>query len=172
MYLPITYLPSLIERSVSMPQAMLSASLPAACPHFQANEPARADQLRGVIERLGPAYVKVAQALSTRVDLLSPDYFMQVQLLQDRVPPFPCEQAKQVSTPKHQPLRAAAGSALGVGRRISQIWPMHLRFNASSLAPVRLLVSHCTLPCAVLCSLHNVLYIYAFSCCNPLDCTA
>ncbi len=40
------------------------------------------------------SYVKVAQALSTRVDLLSPAYFAQVQLLQDRVPPFPCEVAK------------------------------------------------------------------------------
>lgn len=63
----------------------------------QANEPKRAVQLRGIIERLGPAYVKVAQALSTRVDLLSPQYFTQIQLLQDRVPPFPCEQAKEVS---------------------------------------------------------------------------
>lgn len=49
-------------------------------------------QLRGIIERLGPAYVKVAQAISTRVDLLTPEYFLQIQLLQDRVPPFPCEQ--------------------------------------------------------------------------------
>jgi len=64
---------------------------------IQANEPERAVQLRGGIERLGPAYVKVAQALSTRVDLLSPEYFKQIQLLQDRVPPFPCEQAKEVS---------------------------------------------------------------------------
>ena len=64
---------------------------------LQANEPGRAVQLRGAIERLGPAYVKVAQALSTRVDLLSPQYFTQIQLLQDRVPPFPCDQAKEVS---------------------------------------------------------------------------
>eukprot|EP00878_Enallax_costatus_P013271 GHUV01013874.1.p1 GENE.GHUV01013874.1~~GHUV01013874.1.p1 ORF type:complete len:1255 (+),score=498.10 GHUV01013874.1:389-4153(+) len=63
---------------------------------LQANEHIRAEQLRGAIERLGPAYVKVAQALSTRVDLLSPEYFKQVQLLQDRVPPFPCEQAREV----------------------------------------------------------------------------
>eukprot|EP00775_Hariotina_reticulata_P007499 gene7499-7709_t len=63
---------------------------------LKANEAMRAEQLRGVIERLGPAYVKVAQALSTRVDLLPPEYYKQVQLLQDRVPPFPCKQAKQV----------------------------------------------------------------------------
>lgn len=43
-----------------------------------ANRQKRAEQLRGAIERLGPAYVKVAQALSTRGDLLSPEYFEQV----------------------------------------------------------------------------------------------
>ncbi|KAL4458199.1 hypothetical protein ABPG75_013064 [Micractinium tetrahymenae] len=49
----------------------------------------RADQAMGAIERLGPAYVKVAQALSTRVDLLPPAYLVAIQRLQDRVPPFP-----------------------------------------------------------------------------------
>ncbi|GIM09389.1 hypothetical protein Vretimale_13253, partial [Volvox reticuliferus] len=62
---------------------------------LQSNERQRAEQLRGIVERLGPAYVKVAQALSTRVDLLTPAYFEQVQLLQDRVPPFPCEEARK-----------------------------------------------------------------------------
>lgn len=33
------------------------------------------------------------QAMSTRVDLLTPAYFEQIQLLQDRVPPFPCDVA-------------------------------------------------------------------------------
>jgi aarF domain-containing kinase len=64
--------------------------------NLKRNELGRAEQLRGGIERLGPAYVKVAQALSTRVDLLTPAYFEQIQLLQDRVPPFPCEDAKKV----------------------------------------------------------------------------
>lgn len=62
----------------------------------QANRPQRAIQLRSAIERLGPAYIKVAQALSTRVDLLSPEYFEQITLLQDQVPPFPCDTAMEV----------------------------------------------------------------------------
>lgn len=41
------------------------------------------------MERLGPAYVKVAQAVSTRVDILSPAYLIEIERLQDRVPPFP-----------------------------------------------------------------------------------
>lgn len=49
----------------------------------------RARQLRQTIERLGPAYVKVAQALSTRVDVLNVEYLVQIEMLQDRVPPFP-----------------------------------------------------------------------------------
>jgi aarF domain-containing kinase len=81
---------------------------------LQVNEVARAEQLRGAIERLGPAYVKVAQALSTRVDLLSPAYFTQIQLLQDRVPPFPCDQALKVrvcALERYQGCLAAAAAA-------------------------------------------------------------
>lgn len=52
------------------------------------NSPQRAAQLRTAIERLGPAYVKVAQALSTRVDLLDEAYLREIESLQDRVPPF------------------------------------------------------------------------------------
>jgi hypothetical protein len=50
---------------------------------------ARAAQVRGAVERLGPAYVKIAQAVSTRVDILSPAYLVEIERLQDRVPPFP-----------------------------------------------------------------------------------
>lgn len=46
-------------------------------------------QVRSAVERLGPAYVKIAQAVSTRVDILSPAYLVEIERLQDRVPPFP-----------------------------------------------------------------------------------
>ena len=49
----------------------------------------RAVALRNALERLGPAYVKIAQAVSTRVDLLEPEYLIEIERLQDRVPPFP-----------------------------------------------------------------------------------
>lgn len=55
----------------------------------QRNAPKRAEQLRKALERLGPTYVKVAQALSTRVDLLEPEYLTEIERLQDRVAPFP-----------------------------------------------------------------------------------
>ena len=56
----------------------------------------RATQLRKAIEKLGPAYVKVAQAVSTRVDLLDMNYLLEIERLQDRVPPFPTPAARLV----------------------------------------------------------------------------
>ena len=55
---------------------------------LEANSWERAPQLRKILERLGPAYVKVAQAISTRVDILSPPYLLEIERLQDQVQPF------------------------------------------------------------------------------------
>ena len=63
---------------------------------WESNAPLRARQLRGELERLGPAYVKVAQAVSTRVDILPPAYLLEMERLQDRVPPFPTADAYAV----------------------------------------------------------------------------
>ena len=57
------------------------------------------DQPRGVrlrqgLERLGPIFVKFGQVLSTRRDLLPPDYAEELAKLQDRVPPFPAAQSR------------------------------------------------------------------------------
>jgi aarF domain-containing kinase len=52
------------------------------------NSPVRAVQLRQAIERLGSASIKIAQALSTRVDILDEYYLREIQKLQDRVPTF------------------------------------------------------------------------------------
>ena len=50
------------------------------------NERARAIQLRSVLTKLGPAYIKVGQALSTRPDLVSPIYLEELAKLQDQLP--------------------------------------------------------------------------------------
>ncbi|MEW5308317.1 MAG: hypothetical protein WDW38_000286 [Sanguina aurantia] len=44
----------------------------------------------------GPAFVKIGQALSSRPDVLPPVYLLQMELLQDRIPPFPTDQAMKV----------------------------------------------------------------------------
>ena len=54
----------------------------------------RGERLRLGLERLGPIFVKFGQVLSTRRDLLPPDYAEELARLQDRVPPFPAAQTR------------------------------------------------------------------------------
>ena len=53
----------------------------------------RGERIRLALEELGPIFVKFGQALSTRRDLLPLDIADELAKLQDRVPPFPSEQA-------------------------------------------------------------------------------
>lgn len=55
-----------------------------------------AQRFRLAIEDLGPVFIKFGQMLSTRRDLLPPDFANELALLQDQVTPFDGEQAKQL----------------------------------------------------------------------------
>jgi predicted unusual protein kinase regulating ubiquinone biosynthesis (AarF/ABC1/UbiB family) len=48
----------------------------------------QAEELPNDLERLGPTFVKLGQLLSSRVDLLPPQYLKPLSRLQDRVKPF------------------------------------------------------------------------------------
>ena len=50
-------------------------------------------RIRMALIELGPIFVKFGQAVSTRRDLLPPDIADELAELQDRVPPFPAEEA-------------------------------------------------------------------------------
>jgi ubiquinone biosynthesis protein len=54
----------------------------------------RGERLRQALEELGPVFVKLGQALSTRPDLLPADIAAELSKLQDQVPPFPGEVAR------------------------------------------------------------------------------
>jgi predicted unusual protein kinase regulating ubiquinone biosynthesis (AarF/ABC1/UbiB family) len=56
----------------------------------------RAEQLRDILIHLGPTFIKVGQALSTRPDLVRADYLAELEKLQDRLPPFSTELAFQI----------------------------------------------------------------------------
>ncbi|MGK7941090.1 MAG: ABC1 kinase family protein [Crocosphaera sp.] len=47
-----------------------------------------AAELRQILTRLGPTFIKVGQALSTRPDLIRPDFLQELIKLQDQLPPF------------------------------------------------------------------------------------
>lgn len=54
------------------------------------------DVLRQILVELGPTFVKLGQILSTRPDLLSPEYIQALETLQDEVPALPWDQVAPV----------------------------------------------------------------------------
>jgi ubiquinone biosynthesis protein len=56
----------------------------------------RGERIRLALEELGPVFVKFGQAVSTRRDLLPADIADELAKLQDRVPPFPGEEARRI----------------------------------------------------------------------------
>ena len=52
------------------------------------NQPKRARELRKILTTLGPTYIKVGQALSTRPDLIRQDFLDELIRLQDQLPAF------------------------------------------------------------------------------------
>ncbi len=63
---------------------------------FESNKIIRANQLRELITALGPTYIKVGQALSTRPDLIRQDFLDELIKLQDQLPPFSTNVAFQI----------------------------------------------------------------------------
>jgi predicted unusual protein kinase regulating ubiquinone biosynthesis (AarF/ABC1/UbiB family) len=55
----------------------------------------RAVQIRDMLTKLGPAYIKIGQALSTRPDLVPPQFLAELAELQDNIPAFSNEIAYQ-----------------------------------------------------------------------------
>lgn len=56
----------------------------------------RGKRIREALEDLGPIFIKFGQMLSTRPDLLPADIAEELALLQDKVPPFPGKQAREI----------------------------------------------------------------------------
>jgi len=77
----------------------------------------RGERLALAFQRLGPSFIKLGQALSTRSDLLGETMAADLSTLQDRLPPFPSDQAE-----------AAVAEELGV--------PLSAAFAEFDLVPV------------------------------------
>ena len=69
----------------------------------------RGERLRLACEELGPIFIKFGQAVSTRRDLLPADIADELAKLQDRVPPFPGEEAR-------------AAIELSLGRKVGEVF--------------------------------------------------
>jgi hypothetical protein len=93
---PVSMLKRSMETAIRFSGFLIGRQLDKVTGREQENEPLRARMLREAVDSLGPAYIKVAQALSTRADLLSPAYYQEITLLQDQVKPFPTSEAMNI----------------------------------------------------------------------------
>ncbi|CAG9463928.1 unnamed protein product [Pedinophyceae sp. YPF-701] len=65
---------------------------------WRSNMPRRAVEARRILQDLGPTYVKLAQLMSTRVDMIAKPYLEEFTKLQDRVRPFSTGEAREILT--------------------------------------------------------------------------
>lgn len=75
------FLPGWRRRSADSERRMARLSVP--------------ERVRCTLEELGPTYIKLGQLLSTRPDLLPPEYIAQLTLLLDAAPPVPAKEIRQ-----------------------------------------------------------------------------
>jgi ubiquinone biosynthesis protein len=54
------------------------------------------ERIRMVLEELGPTYIKLAQVISNRADILPEPLIRELEKLQSEVPPFPFEEVKRI----------------------------------------------------------------------------
>src|SRR5215208_7961621 len=59
-------------------------------------DPEKLCELAADVERMGPTFIKLAQLLSTRADLLPQPYIEALTRLQDKVEPFPFTEVEQI----------------------------------------------------------------------------
>ena len=98
----------------------------------------RAQELTALIASLGPATVKVGQALASRSDLMPTQYLSELQKLQDRVPPFPSEEAFDIlSAELRAPLSqvySEIGEAPVAAASLGQVYRARLRSTGDEVA--------------------------------------
>lgn len=63
---------------------------------LKTNAERRAVELAELLTTLGPSFIKIGQSLSIRTDLLSPAYVRGLKKLQDQVPAFPTNEAREI----------------------------------------------------------------------------
>lgn len=102
------------------------------------NEVARAIELREIVTSLGPAYIKLGQALSIRPDILSPTAMTELQKLCDKVPSFPDDVAmalieEELGSPWHEIYDELSPSPIAAAS-LGQVYKGRLKENGDLVA--------------------------------------
>ncbi len=84
--------PSEYAKDVPLPVRLLGALSRLFAIGGRASNPG--ERFAGALEKLGPAYIKFGQILSTRADMLDPVFVKGLSRLKDKVPAFPMEKAE------------------------------------------------------------------------------
>lgn len=119
----------------------LAGLLPAGGGEGEGGTAAAPERLRLALEALGPTFVKLGQILSTRGDLLPPDWTGELEKLQSQVPPQPWEAiAAQVEADLGGPVEAVFAQferqALAAGS-IAQVHRATLRDGTPVVVKIR-----------------------------------
>ncbi|MEA3280691.1 MAG: AarF/ABC1/UbiB kinase family protein, partial [Thermodesulfobacteriota bacterium] len=80
-----------IEQYIEIGLQMISRK-----PRAKVAKLSRAERIRMMLEELGPTYIKLAQILSTRPDLIPVDLLTELTKLQDKVPSFPFSEVRDI----------------------------------------------------------------------------
>ncbi|WCJ24229.1 Protein kinase superfamily protein [Euphorbia peplus] len=102
------------------------------------NEVARAIEIREIVTSLGPAYIKLGQALSIRPDILSPAAMTELQKLCDKVPSFPDDMAmalieEELGQPWHEIYSELSTSPIAAAS-LGQVYKGRLKENGDLVA--------------------------------------
>lgn len=100
--------------------------------------PYRARQLRKLLCRLGPSFIKAGQVLANRPDIIREDYMNELCILQDDVPPFPNQIAFEIIEDElGQPLEAVfsrISSRTIAAASLGQVYRATLRATGEDVA--------------------------------------
>lgn len=102
------------------------------------NKRTRARELRKILTRLGPTFVKVGQGLSTRPDLCPPEYLEELSELQDALPTFPNADAfacieRELELPLESIFSAISESPIAAAS-LGQVYKACLRYSGQVVA--------------------------------------
>jgi ubiquinone biosynthesis protein len=106
---------------------------------FRAKKPDAGIRLGDALKKLGPAYIKLGQMLATRPDIVGEKVATSLEHLQDRLPPFPDDQARaEIVRAFGKPVEALF-SSFGAALAAASIAQVH-RAQTSDEPPVRVAV--------------------------------